>query len=104
MNSDIKETYDLAVDNLLENIIIKYNKWMPDSYRECNPILVEGRKFVKVIEDKKTKVHFKIKFEFKNLDTSTIFSFFPSLILKPLKVKKTSGFLNKIAKFEARLS
>ena len=51
MNSDIKETYDLAVDNLLENIVIKYNKWMPDSYRKCNPILVEGRKFVKVIED-----------------------------------------------------
>ena len=51
MNSDIKETYDLAVDNLLENIVIKYNKWMPDSYRECSPILVEGRKFVKVIED-----------------------------------------------------
>ena len=52
MNSNIKETYDLAVDNLLENIVTKYNKWMPDSYRECNPILVEGRKFVKVIEDK----------------------------------------------------
>ena len=51
MNLDIKETYDLAVDNLLENIVVKYNKWMPDSYRECNPILVEGRKFVKVIED-----------------------------------------------------
>ena len=51
MNLDIKETYDLAVDNLLEKIVIKYNKWMPDSYRECNPILVEGRKFVKVNED-----------------------------------------------------
>ena len=51
MNSDIKETYDFAVDNLLKNIVVKYNKWMPDSYRECNPILVEGRKFDKVIED-----------------------------------------------------
>ena len=51
MNLDIKETYDLAVDNLLENIVIKYNKWMPDSYRECKPTLVCGRKFVKVIED-----------------------------------------------------
>ena len=51
MNLDIKETYDLAVDNLLENIVIKYNKWMPDSYRECKPILVNGRKFIKVIED-----------------------------------------------------
>ena len=51
MNLDIKETYDFAVDNLLKNIVVKYNKWMPDSYRECNPILVEGRKFVKVIED-----------------------------------------------------
>ena len=46
-----KEDFDIAVDNLLKNIVIKFNEWMPDSYRECNPILVEGRKFVKVIED-----------------------------------------------------
>ena len=47
----LKSDFDEAVDNLLNNIIIKYNNWMPDSYRECKPILVSGRKFIKVIED-----------------------------------------------------
>ena len=46
-----KEDFDIAVDNLLKNIVIKFNEWMPDSYRECKPILVNGRKFIKVIED-----------------------------------------------------
>ena len=46
-----KEDFDIAVDNLLKNIVIKFNEWMPDSYRECKPILVSGRKFIKVIED-----------------------------------------------------
>ena len=46
-----KEDFDIAVDNLLKNITLKYNEWMPDSYRECEPTLVNGRKFVKVIED-----------------------------------------------------
>jgi len=46
-----KEDFDKAVDNLLNNITIKYNNWMPDSYKEYKPTLVNGRKFVKVIED-----------------------------------------------------
>ena len=44
-----KEDFDIAVDNLLKNITLKYNEWMPDSYRECEPTLVNGRKFDKVL-------------------------------------------------------
>ena len=47
----LKEDFDVAVDNLLENITLKYNEFIPDSYRECKPTLVNGRKFIKVIED-----------------------------------------------------
>ena len=47
----LKSDFDKAVDNLLSNIVIKYNEFIPDSYRECKPILVKGRKFIKVIED-----------------------------------------------------
>ena len=47
----LKSDFDKAVDNLLNNIVIKYNEFIPDSYRECKPILVKGRKFIKVIED-----------------------------------------------------
>ena len=47
----LKSDFDEAVDNLLNNIVKKYNEWMPDSYREYKPILVNGRKFIKVIED-----------------------------------------------------
>ena len=48
----LKEDFDVAVDNLLENITLKYNEFIPDSYRECKPTLVNGRKFIKVIEDR----------------------------------------------------
>ena len=47
----LKSDFDEAVDNLLNNIVKKYNEFIPDSYRECKPILTNGRKFIKVIED-----------------------------------------------------
>ena len=47
----LKSDFDEAVDNLLNNIVKKYNEFIPDSYRVCKPILVNGRKFIKVIED-----------------------------------------------------
>lgn len=43
--------FDAAVEMLLLGIAKKYSDWMPDSYRKCVPIVVDGRKFVKVIED-----------------------------------------------------
>ena len=42
--------FDAAVEMLLLGIAKKYSDWMPDSYRECVPTVVNGRKFVKVIE------------------------------------------------------
>ena len=31
----LKSDFDEAVDNLLNNIVKKYNEFIPDSYREC---------------------------------------------------------------------
>ncbi len=53
MNSDTKKTYDSSIDNLLENIKLKYSNWTTyeDGIKRFNEGLhmKSGRKFDKVI-------------------------------------------------------
>jgi hypothetical protein len=47
----LRKDYTAGMDELCKNIVGKFEAWMPDSYRKCRPIIYEGRKYDKIVDD-----------------------------------------------------